>query len=98
MKTLLQSLALEKEITIETMEVMPEHVHLLISFKPKYAPTDIVKYLKGHSAKQFFMVHPEIREHDFWGGHLWSHSYYMSTLGDMSREVVEKYIQNQYNK
>ena len=90
MKTLLQSLALEKEITIETMEIMPEHVHLLISFKPKYAPTDIVKYLKGHSAKQFFMVHPEIREHDFWGGHLWSHSYYMSTLGDMSREVVEK--------
>lgn len=98
MKTLLQSLALEKEITIETMEVMPEHVHLLISFKPKCAPTDIVKYLKGHSAKQFFMAHPEIREHDFWGGHLWSHSYYMSTLGDMSREVVEKYIQNQYSK
>lgn len=98
MKTLLQSLASEKEILIETMEIMPDHVHLLISFKPKYAPSDIVKYLKGHSAKQFFAVHPEIRDQDFWGGHLWSHSYYMSTLGDMSREVVEKYIQNQYSK
>ncbi|MBV0930678.1 transposase, partial [Lentilactobacillus sp. IMAU92037] len=31
----------------------------------------------------------------FWGGHLWSHSYYMSTLGNMSREVVEHYIDNQ---
>ncbi|MCD7808801.1 MAG: transposase, partial [Erysipelotrichaceae bacterium] len=29
---------------------------------------------------------------------LWSHSYYMSTLGDMSRDVVEKYIHNQYSK
>ena len=98
MKTILQSLASDKGILIETIKVMPEHVHLLISFKPKYAPSDIVKYLKGHSAKQFFSVHPEIRDQDFWDGHLWSHSYYMSTLGDMSREVVEKYIQNQYSK
>ncbi|MCD7950577.1 MAG: transposase, partial [Erysipelotrichaceae bacterium] len=34
----------------------------------------------------------------FWSGHLWSHSYYMSTLGDMSRDVVETYIRNQYSK
>ena len=57
-----------------------------------------VKYLKGHSAKIFFQRHPEIRNHDFWGGHLWSHSYYMSTLGNMSREIVEKYIRNQNTK
>ena len=87
-----------KEISIEEMEVMPDHIHMLISFKPKYAPSDIVKYLKGHSAKQFFEKHPEIRDHEFWGGHLWSHSYYMSTLGNMSKEVVEQYIRNQYTK
>ncbi|MCF2585629.1 MAG: transposase, partial [Mitsuokella jalaludinii] len=33
-----------------------------------------------------------------WGGHIWSRSYYMSTLGNMSKEVVAKYIQNQYSK
>ena len=43
-------------------------------------------------------MHPEIRDQKFWGGHLWSHSYFMSTLGDMSREVVEKNIRNQYSK
>lgn len=98
MKTILEQLAKEKEIRIEEIEVMPDHVHLLIGFKPKHAPADIVKYLKGHSAKRFFEAHSEIRNQEFWGGHLWSHSYYMSTLGDMSREVVEKYIQNQYSK
>jgi len=30
-----------------------------------------------------------------WGGHLWSPSYFMSTLGDMSKYTVEQYIQNQ---
>ena len=98
MKQILEELAEEKEIVIEEMEVMPEHVHLLLSFKPKHAPSDIVKYMKGHSAKRFFQSHPEIRDHAFWGGHLWSHSYYMSTLGNMSREVVEKYIRTQYTK
>ena len=66
--------------------------------KAKYAPTDIVKALKGGSARLFFKAHPEIKKSRFWGGHLWSHSYFMSTLGSMSKDVVEKYIQNQYSK
>ena len=98
MKTILKDLSAVNEILIEVMEVMPDHIHLLISFKPKHAPSSIVKYLKGHSAKIFFQNHPEIRDSSFWGGHLWSHSYYMSTLGNMSQEVVEKYIRNQYTK
>mgnify|MGYP000824385736 CR=1 FL=1 len=75
-----------------------DHVHCFVSAPPKLSITAIVKYLKGHSAKQFFDKHPEIRGHEFWGGHLWSHSYYMSTLGNMSKEVVGQYIRNQYTK
>ena len=98
MKDILIRVASLSEVTIEEMEVMPEHVHLLISFKPKFAPTEIVKNLKGSSARIFFKHHPEIRDSKFWSGHLWSHSYYMSTLGNMSKEVVEQYIRNQYTK
>ena len=98
MKEILRNIAKAGNILIEEMEVMPEHVHLLISFQPKYAPADIVKSFKGHSAKVFFKNHSEIKNHKLWGGHLWSHSYYMSTLGNMSRDVVEKYIRNQYTK
>ena len=74
MKNILLQLAEMKEICIEEMEIMLDHVHLLISFKPKHAPADIVKHLKGHSAKMFLAAHPEIKNHDFWGGHLWSHT------------------------
>lgn len=98
MEEILRELAAKEDIMIEEMQVMPEHVHLLLSFKPKRAPSDIVKYLKGHSARLFLQAHPEIKTDQFWGGHLWSHSYYMGTLGNMSREVVEKYIRNQYSK
>ena len=96
MKNLLKKIADLNEVTIEEMEVMPDHVHLLISFKPKYSPSNVVKALKGASARLFFQNHPEIKKNKLWGGHLWSHSYYMGTLGNMSKETVEKYIKNQY--
>ncbi|NUF99066.1 IS200/IS605 family transposase [Lactobacillus mellis] len=94
-KVILQHIATLNEVTIERMEVMPDHVHLLISFKPKYAPMNIVKALKGTSTRMFFEKHPEIKQQKFWGGHLWSHSYYMSILGNMSKEAVDRYISNQ---
>ena len=97
MKDLLLYIAKLNEVTVETMEVMPDHVHMLISFKPKKAPTDVVKALKGGSARMFLEKHPDIRKKYYWGSaHLWTRSYYMSTLGNMSREVVENYINSQY--
>lgn len=99
MKDILQQVAKDNEITIEKMEVMPDHVHVLISFPPSKAATSAIKALKGRSAFIFLKNHPEIRRSKYWGGHLWSPSYYMSTLGNMSKEVVEKYINDQkYNE
>ncbi len=98
MKDILTVIASKTDISIRTMEVMPDHIHMMISFKPKHAPSSIVKTLKGHSARAFFEAHPEIRNAKLWGGRLWSHSYYMGTVGNMSKDVVERYINSQYKK
>ncbi|WP_251913429.1 IS200/IS605 family transposase [Lactiplantibacillus plantarum] len=94
MSVILQTIANKNEIEIEKGEVMPDHIHLLISFKPKYAPANVVKVLKGVSAREWFKIHPETQQ-IVWGGHLWSPSYYMGTLGSTSKETVERYIENQ---
>ena len=62
MKSILLDVAKIADITIQEMEVMPDHIHILCSFKPKYSITDIVKNLKGSSARIFLKAHPEIRE------------------------------------
>ena len=95
MKQILSSIAKDNNIVIEKMEVMTDHVHVLISFPPSKAPASAIKALKGRSAYIFLKRHPEIKQSQYWGGHLWSPSYYMSTLGNMSKEVVEKYINDQ---
>jgi putative transposase len=66
----------------------------VFTFKPKLAPADVVKILKGSSARLWFTAHPETKR-KLWGGHLWSPSYYIGTLGEMSKQVVEEYINNQ---
>ena len=73
MKDILRMVAKDNEIVIEKMEVMPDHVHVLISFPHS-------KALKGRSAFIFLKRHPKIRQSEYWGGHLWSPRYYMSTL------------------
>lgn len=98
MKCILRTVAKDNDIVMEKLEVILDHVHVLISFPPSKAPTSAIKALKGRSAFIFLKRHPEIWQSQYWGGHLWSPSYYMSTLGNMSKDVVENYINNQkYN-
>lgn len=98
MKDILRMVAKDNDIVMEKLEVILDHVHVLISFPLSKAPTSAIKALKGRSAFIFLKRHPEIRQSQYRGGHLWSPSYYMSTLGNMSKDVVENYINNQkYN-
>ncbi|WEV56642.1 IS200/IS605 family transposase [Ligilactobacillus acidipiscis] len=98
MQDFLLQTAEKNKIVIEKLAVMPDHIHLLLSFPPSKAPTSAIKALKGRSAQLFLANHPEIRKCQDWSGHLWSPSYYMSTLGNMGKETVDKYLENQrYN-
>lgn len=97
-KDILLETAKLNEIKVEKIEVMPEHVHLLISFKPSKSGSSVVKALKGRSGRIFLKKHSEIKQSKMWGGHLWSPSYYFGSVGNMSKETVEKYINDQiYN-
>lgn len=100
MEEILQYIADTHHITIQELKVMPDYIHLLISFNPKHAPSSIVKTLKGRSARAWFKLYPETKK-DLWQGHLWSSNFFMSTVGDISNNIVEQYIQNQiteYNR
>lgn len=94
MKTILKDIAKRNSIEISNMEVMPDYIHMIISFAPKFTPSSIVKAFKGGSAKQWFIQYPETKQQLF-RGHLWSPSFFMSTLGNVSKEVVSKYINSQ---
>jgi len=75
-------------------EIMPDHIHIFISAPPYDSPTNIIRILKGVSARQMYKRFSKLASH-FRKGHLWSPSYYIGTAGNMSAETIQQYIQNQ---
>lgn len=97
LKTLLSSFAEKNGSAIESVKVMPDHVELVLSFPPKFAPSSIVKSFKGAAAREWFKLYPEDKQ-KLYKGHLWSPSFFMQTVGIVSRETVTEYVENQLTK
>ena len=85
------------DVVIIAMEIMPDHIHLLVDCKPQLRISDAVKILKGNTARWLFLEHPEIKS-TLWGGHLWNPSYFVATVSDRSIKQIEEYINSQKAK
>lgn len=96
-KALLYFLAEEYRFQILAMEVMPDHIHMLLDTSPQFHIPDMIRIMKGGVARKLFMMHPEIKK-KLWGGHLWNPSYCVVTVSERSREMVEQYIESQREK
>jgi putative transposase len=86
-------LAKQKECEIEEGQLMPDHVHMMISIPPKYAVSQVVGYIKGKSAIHIARTFGE-RKRSFVGHHFWARGYFVSTVG-RDEEVIREYIRRQ---
>lgn len=94
LKKHLSDIAEQYDFSILAMEVMPDHVHVLIDCKPQFFPSDMIKIIKGNTARWLFMEHPELKR-QLWGGHLWNPSYCIVTVSDRTCEMIKSYIDSQ---
>ena len=94
---MLYDLAEEYKFQPLAMEVMPDHIHLLVDCRPQFYISDMIKIMKGNIARQMFLAHPELKK-ELWGGHPWNPSYCAVTVSDRSREQVCSYIEGQKEK
>jgi len=94
LKEMFNKIANDNNFVIEKMEIMPDHVHLFVSANPNILIADMLKSLKGVSARLLFKKHPEIKK-QLYGGHLWNPSYYVGTVGQISEDTVKRYIEEQ---
>lgn len=80
----------DKDLELVEAEIMPDHVHLFIGSPPKNAPSLIVNWVKGISARWY-----NERSND---RIKWTRSYYVETAGSVSKDAVEQYIREQKDK
>lgn len=93
LKEILLELCNWLDITIIEGAICSDHVHMYLSVPPKYAPAEVMKFLKGKSAERLRDEFPELRKR-YWGLHIWARGYFVSTVG-IDRDVIKQYVRQQ---
>lgn len=71
--------------------VSKDHVHLHLSYPPKLSISEMVKRLKGRSAKLLLSEYAELKKR-YWGGHLWGIGYGAWSTGNITDEMIQEYL------
>jgi len=92
LKEIIQSVCTESCAELLKLEVMPDHVHLLVEVDPQYGIHRLVRHIKGRSSRLLRQEYAWLRSRL---PTLWTNSYFVSTVGGAPLEVIKQYIANQ---
>lgn len=98
LKDIIEQIGYDYNIEIVEVEVPLDHIHMVVRSEPKVSPSDIMQIIKSISARQFFRLYPDIKKKYFWGGKLWTQSYFVETIGNANEDTIRKYVQNQLSE
>ena len=93
LEQLISEVADEHGWTLLTVAIQPDHVHLFLRSDPYTAPSDIARLIKGRSSRVLREEFPELLKLPS----LWTHSFFVSTAGNVSQEIIQRYIERQKN-
>ena len=82
---------------IHKLEILPDHVHLLLQINPTDSISHVLQTLKGGSSKVIRGEFPELEEF-LWGDSLWGDGYFAETVGRTTETAIKRYLENQQNK
>ena len=79
---------------VAELQVMTDHIHMLVQIKPNKSVSKVVQILKGGTSRVIREEFPELKEF-LWGDSLWTDGYFAETVGIMQEEMIKRYIQEQ---
>jgi putative transposase len=82
----------EHEASAFSLDIMPDHVHLLVEVDPQFGIHRLVRLMKGRSSRLLRQEFPKLKTRM---PTLWTNSYFVSTVGGAPLAVMKQYIENQ---
>ena len=83
-----------KRVEILELNVMEDHVHIIVSIPPKVSVSELMGILKGKTAIKLFKSYPGLKSKPYWGNHFWSRGYCVSTVG-LNEDMIRRYVKYQ---
>ncbi|MEK4176382.1 IS200/IS605 family transposase [Aeribacillus sp. FSL K6-1305] len=95
-KTEIESISNRYGWQIIEQEIDQDHIHILIRYSPKWSILEIVRLLKQLTTYRIWQKHNEYLSQHFWKERtFWSDGYFSCSIGNVSKEIIQKYIQEQ---
>ena len=91
LKEIIGEVSEELGLEILALEIQPDHIHLFVSTYPQLGCHKIIRSIKGRSSRLLRQEFPELLKLPS----LWTHSYFVSTAGNVSSETIKRYIEEQ---
>ncbi|HEY6409421.1 MAG TPA: IS200/IS605 family transposase [Ktedonobacteraceae bacterium] len=92
LKEIIAEVSQEHQAEVLRLEVMPDHVHLLVECDPQFGIHRLVRLMKGRSSRllrqEFGVLKQKLPT-------LWTNAYFVSTVGRAPLSVIKQYIENQ---
>ena len=94
LRQLIREICRTMDIEILKGHIRPDHVHLLLEVPPKWSPSRVMQAIKGKSSHHLLRDYRQLRR-EFWGRHLWARGYFVASSGNVTDEVIARYIELQ---
>lgn len=92
LRQIIGDVAAKLQSEIQGMEIMPDHIHLVVGVDPQYGVHRLVKQIKGRSSHLLRQEFPHLRTRL---PTLWTNSYFVATVGGAPLAILKQYVENQ---
>ena len=93
-RDLLRQVAMEHELDVISGKVAVDHVHMFIGYRPTQNISKIAQWLKGISSRVLLQEFNHLKR-QFWGRHFWARGYLAVSSGNITDDMIQKYIEEQ---
>ena len=94
LRELIRQICTSLDVQIIKGHVSKDHVHMMVSVPPYISVSNLVKSIKGRTSRKLLDEYKSLKR-VFWGQHLWARGYFVATTGNVTDEVIMKYIEEQ---
>jgi putative transposase len=93
-RDLIRMICASLDVEIVKGSISRDHVHLLVSIPPTVAVSKLVQRMKGLTSRKLLEENRGLNK-VYWGRHLWARGYFVASTGNVTEEMITRYIENQ---
>lgn len=95
LKIIIDKISTDYNVEIIEQECGVDHIHILFRSKPTLDITKYINILKGNSSRKIREKYKDFLKNKLWGDSFWSPSYFLTTTGNVTIDILKTYVENQ---